>query len=456
MRIPNNWKPRWYQIPLWKFLWNGGKRAIEIGHRRWGKDDVCLHWAAVSALRHPATYWHMLPEAAQARKAVWEAVNPHTGKRRIDEAFPPEIRTATRENEMLLKIHGGATWQVVGSDNFNSLVGSPPYGVVFSEWALADPQAWAYIRPILRENGGWALFITTPRGNNHAKAMYESAVGRESWFAEKSPVTKTKILSQEDLDEELQEYIDDWGEEQGRALFEQEWLCSFDAAIIGAYYAAELRKLRDRGQICEVPYIAGIPVDTWWDLGYDDSTSIWFSQTVGRELHLIDYYENNNQGLLHYGQVLRQKQVANGWLYGTHTGPHDTLKHELGTGKDLKEQASKLADPITGEDFSFVFSVANRIETQQQGIQAVRSILPFCWFDAKNTTFTSRERKVGLPSLENYRNEWDEKQKTFKQRPLHDWSSHGAKAFESMAISHAFGKSRGESTVTAARRAFGG
>lgn len=437
--IPNNWKPRDYQLPVWKYLESGGKRAIEIWHRRAGKDEVCLHWAAVSAIKHPATYWHMLPEAAQARKAIWEAVNPHSGKRRIDEAFPKEIRASTREQEMMLRLINGATWQVVGSDNFNSLVGSPPYGVVFSEWALADPQAWAYIRPILRENGGWAFFVTTPRGDNHAKAMYDSGLIRAGWFSEKLKVTQTKILTPEELEEERQEYLDDWGEDQGTALFEQEWMCSFRAAIIGAYYASELVKAEKEGRVTQVPYIEGVPVATWWDLGYDDSTSIWFSQTVGREIHLIDYYENNNQGLLHYGKILKEKAKNGNWVYGTHTGPHDTMKHELGPGKDLKEQAAKLKDPVTDENFSFVFSVANRIKDQQQGIQAVRSILPFCWFDKENTTAGNRERKVGLPSLENYRNKWDEKNKTFLNQPLHDWASHGAKAFETMAISHQFG-----------------
>lgn len=450
IQIPNNWEPRWYQKKLWGYLQSGGKRAVEIGHRRWGKDDVCLHWAAKSAIVHPATYWHMLPEAAQARKAVWEAVNPHTGIRRIDEAFPKQIRSATRENEMLIKFKTGATWQVVGSDNYNSLVGSPPYGVVFSEWALADPQAWAYIRPILRENGGWALFITTPRGDNHAKSMIDGSEKRDSWFGEISPVTHTKILTQEELDEELQEYIDDWGVEQGRSLFEQEWLCSFEAAIIGAYYASELRKIKERGHVCLVEHVPGIPVDTWWDLGFDDSTSIWFTQTVGREIHAIRYYENNNQALLHYGKELYRCRDEYEYVYGRHVGPHDTMKHELGSGKDLKEQAAGLIDPITGEDFSFNFEVASRIHSQQEGIQAVRSILPFCWFDKERTVCANRERKVGLPSLENYRNEWDEKKKSFKNQPLHDWSSHGAKAFETMAITHEFKSGLGSSL----RRAF--
>jgi phage terminase large subunit len=161
---------------LWCYLERGGRRAIEIAHRRWGKDEICLHWAAVSAMQRPATYWHMLPEAAQARKAIWEAVNPHTGKRRIDEAFPHEIRESTREHEMMIRFINGATWQVVGSDNFNALVGSPPFGVVFSEFALANPAAWAYLRPILLENGGWAAFITTPRGKNHAHKLLQTAL----------------------------------------------------------------------------------------------------------------------------------------------------------------------------------------------------------------------------------------------------------------------------------------
>ena len=427
IKIPFNWSPRDYQDSIWQYLCNGGKRGICIWNRRAGKDEICLHWAAKSAYEKPATYWHMLPEASQARKAIWLAVNPHTGKRRIDEAFPHEIREFTRENEMMIGIRGGGTWQVVGSDNFNSLVGSPPYGVVFSEWALANPEAWAYLRPILAENGGWGLFITTPRGENHAKNMYESALHRPDWFAEKLTIEDTNVLDEQARASELQEYIEDWGEELGTALYNQEWMCSFQAAIIGAYYAVELVSLEKSGRLTDVPFVPGIPVDTWWDLGYDDSTSIWFTQTVGREIHIIDYFENNNQGLIYYGKKLKELQGQNGWIYGSHTGPHDTLQHELGSGKDLKEQAANLKDEATSEDFSFMFSVADRISTQQQGIEAVRSILPLCWFDQSNTTKSHRERKVGFPSLQNYRNEWDQKHQTFKNAPLHDWAClHGS------------------------------
>ncbi len=175
--LPYNWQPRDYQMPLWKYLEGGGKRAINIWHRRAGKDDVCLHWAAVSAFERPATYWHMLPEYSQGRKAIWAAVNPHTGKRRIDEAFPRALRETTNENEMFIRFKNGATWQVVGSDRYDSAVGSPPAGVTFSEWALANPAAYAYLAPILLENNGCGIIDTIERHRSIEMAVQADDVG---------------------------------------------------------------------------------------------------------------------------------------------------------------------------------------------------------------------------------------------------------------------------------------
>lgn len=233
MRLPHNWSPRDYQLQAWHYLIGGGKHAELVWHRRSGKDELALHWAAIAAMTRPATYWHMLPEAAQARKAIWDAVNPHTGRRRIDEAFPHVIRDTTREHEMLIKFVTGATWQVIGSDNYNSLVGSPPAGVVYSEWALAKPEARAFLRPILAENGGWQLFVTTPRGPNHAKNSFESAEKDATSFAQRLPATKTSVFTAEQLDKERKAYIADHGVDVGTALFEQEYLCSFDAVLTG-------------------------------------------------------------------------------------------------------------------------------------------------------------------------------------------------------------------------------
>ena len=233
IQIPNNWMPRDYQMNVWDYLEGGGKRAVSVWHRRAGKDDVCLHWGAKATVLRPATYWHMLPEASQARKAIWDAVNPHTGIRRIDEAFPKGFRDTTREQEMMIRTKTGSTWQVVGSDNFNSLVGSPPAGVVFSEWPLSNPDAWAYLRPILAENGGWALFVYKPRGPNHGKTTYDFALKEKDWFAELLTADKTGVFTEEQLETEKREYISQYGVSRGLALFNQEYMCSWDPAFTG-------------------------------------------------------------------------------------------------------------------------------------------------------------------------------------------------------------------------------
>lgn len=231
--LPNNWIPRAYQMPSWKYLEGGGKRLVAVWHRRSGKDDFCLHWTATYAAQKPATYWHMLPEASQARKAIWDAVNPHTGKRRIDEAFPLDFRKRTIDNEMKIEFVNGSMWQVVGSDNYDSLVGSPPHGIVFSEWPLGKAQAWAMLRPMLLENDGWALFVYTPRGNNHGKKTYDMAISQPDWHCELLTVDDTGVFTPEQLDNELKEMISELGETRGRALFNQEYYCSFHEAFDG-------------------------------------------------------------------------------------------------------------------------------------------------------------------------------------------------------------------------------
>ena len=200
VRLPNNWAPRPYQRKAWLYLERGGKHAELVWARRHGKDDLSLHWTAVSAFQKVGNYWHMLPKANQARKALWEAVNPHTGKRRIDEAFPKEIRASVNDHEMMIRFINGSTWQVVGSDNFDSLVGSPPIGLVFSEWALCDPSSWAYLMPVVEENGGWVIFNTTPRGRNHAFRSVREAMKEPGYFGEILPADKLNVFTAEQLE----------------------------------------------------------------------------------------------------------------------------------------------------------------------------------------------------------------------------------------------------------------
>lgn len=408
------WRPREYQRPVWRYLEGGGKRAVAVWHRRAGKDEFCLRWASVAAFEQIGNYWHMLPEAAQARKAIWDAVNPHTGKKRIDEAFPLELRRTTRQQEMMIEFVNGSTWQLVGSDNFNSLVGSTPRGVVFSEWALADPRAWAFVRPILLENGGWALFNYTPRGNNHGRTIFEAARDDDSWFAQLLPADQTGVFTTEQLKAEEKEYIREYGGDLGRSLFRQEYFCSFDAAVLGAYYALEMGEADAEGRIAGVPYEKGHLVHTAWDLGYSDHTSIWFFQMVGREIRMIDFYTSSGVGLDHYAGVLQSK----GYRYGTHLLPHDVEVKDLGTGRSRRETLASLG-------LNSIKVVPN--QRINEGINAVRSILSRCWWDKTKCAH-------GVSALREYRSAWDEKLKTLKPAPLHDWASHPADAFRYLAM----------------------
>jgi hypothetical protein len=417
--LPNNWTPRAYQLSVLDYLSSGGKRAACVWHRRAGKDDVCLHWTAIAAMTRPATYWHMLPEAAQARKAIWEAINPHSGKRRIDEAFPVGIRRNTRDQDMAIRFINGSMWHVVGSDNYNSLVGSPPAGVIFSEWPLGDPGAWGYLRPILAENGGWALFVYTPRGNNHGKTTYELAKKSNEWFNQLLTAEQTGVFSPEQLETERAEYIAQYGMDLGTAMYNQEYLCSFDSPVPGAIFATEIEAIRTSGRLKAGLYDPALPVSTAWDLGMDDSTAIWFIQQGPDAPRAVDYYESSGVGLEHYSDELEKRSKEKGYKYATHIGPHDIEVRELTSGKSRRDTA--------WEEYGLSFDTADRPKTKPDAIELTRSLLKRLWIDPD-----ACER--GLACLSSYRREYSEKNQAFSNNPLHDWASHGADALQTYAL----------------------
>ena len=410
---------------------------MAVWHRRAGKDETCLHWAAVACHLRPATYWHMLPEASQARKAIWEAINPHTGKRRIDEAFPPEIRETTREQEMFIKFKNGSTWQVVGSDNFNSLVGSPPAGIVFSEWSIANASAWGYMRPILAENGGWALFIYTPRGKNHGYSTFKMAEKEEDWFCQRLTVEDTKALPQKMLDSELQEYIKEYGEEQGTAFYNQEYMCSFDAATLGAVYGAQMTRLEKEGRFRPFAPDFNVPVHTSWDLGRSDSTVIIWWQVVGKEVRILKVWDatlsdvkdlaeavwgreikitkrDNVTGRVlkwELGKVLDKETVK--FSYGTHYVPHDAANKLLAAGgHSIVQQLHDLG-------------VKTRVvaaTSDENSHAAMRECLDRVWIRAELEEFVEH--------MKQYHYAWDNDKKVLSKKPVHDKHSHFADAAE--------------------------
>lgn len=414
----SGWQPRPYQRPMWDYLERGGKRAIGIWHRRAGKDDVMLHRAAVAAFEREATYWHCLPEFAQARKAIWNAVNPHTGVRRVDEAFPHELRANTNDQEMFIRFKNGSTWQVIGSDRYNNLVGAGVAGVTFSEWAICNPAAWGFISPMMRENNGWAAFITTPRGRNHAHDLYNMARENPEWFAERLSVQDTAAFTPDQLDEILQtDYIALYGEDIGRAQFEQEYLVSFNAAILGAFYAREMVAVRNEGRIDPaLDAIPDRPVHRAWDIGVRDDTTIWWFQMVGAQLFILDSYSASGVGVDHYAEIVEQRRNEHGWIDGKDYVPHDARVKEWGTGRTRVETMQSYGlNP-------HVVPQAGLLD----GINAARRTIPRCVFHDRC--------EDGISALEQYRREWDDDKKAFRANPLHDWSSHYADAFRYLAL----------------------
>lgn len=428
VKIPHfGWRPKDYQMKFWLYLFRGGKRACAVWHRRAGKDEVAMQFTCTQLVQHDkaGSYWHLLPEYSQARKAIWDAVNPITKKRRIDDVFPAIIREKTREQDMFIKFKSGSTWQLVGSDNFNALVGSPPRGVIFSEWALADPMCWPYIQPILEENNGWAAFISTSRGMNHMKTMLDHAMLPENeWFGEILSAKDTDVFSEAQLTNIKDELISTFGEEHGEALFNQEYMSSFQGAIMGAYFAKQMQKARDEKRITGVPWQSGIEVDTFWDLGVDDSMTIWFMQPVGKEFHFIDYYEGSGYGLEHYAKVMKEKP----YVYGNHWMPHDAAAREM-TNNEIALSRREVAENLGIRPVTVVERARNMDLIINTHIPAARSLLASCWFDARKCSH-------GIDALDNFRATYDETRKVLAPRPNHGWERHASDAFLTFAVGY--------------------
>jgi phage terminase large subunit len=413
-RREHEFRVRWYQRRFHEALVNRTHdRLMAVWHRRAGKDEVVLNAMRHLAWNDPGTYWHCFPEQKQARKAIWNGVNGHTGRRRILEAFPEVIIKRMQDDDMFIELTNGATFQLIGSDRYDSTVGSGPKGIAYSEWALSNPAAWAYHSPMIRETKGFAAFITTPRGRNHAKTMIDRALKSDDWFGEILTVEDTGALTPSELVEALAEYVDLHGEDLGRALYEQEYLCSFNAAILGAFYGREMALVRSEGRIRAFEPFPGIPVHRAWDIGVKDDTSIWWFQVVNGALLIIDCYSASGAGVEHYAEIVHGKPYAD----GTDFVPHDAKVKEWGSGRTRIEamQACGLKPKLV--------TLAGKLD----GINAARLTLKRC-------IFHERCEDLGIAALEQYRREWDDEKKTFKANEVHDWTSHLADAFRYLSL----------------------
>ena len=412
--LPNGWRPRSYQMAGWRYLQGGGKHCELVHHRRAGKDDLSLHWTAVSAFQKVGNYWHMLPKANQARKALWEAVNPHTGKRRIDEAFPKELRASVNDHEMLIRFINGSTWQVVGSDNFDSLVGSPPIGLVFSEWALCDPSSWAYLMPVIEENGGWVIFNTTPRGRNHAFRSVREAMKEERSFGEILTAEQTNVFTLEQLARIKSNLVANYGPDYGASLYEQEYLCSFDAANLGAILGRWLVRAQTQGRIKTGVYDPhGAPIEISSDIGFRDTAAWWYWQPRADGFGLPFCEGESGLEAKDWIKKIKDNLRERKWQLGKIWLPHDAKAKTFGTKHSPMEQFL--------EAFPGQVAVVPRTDKFDR-INAARTVIEKCWFDDEGTAY-------GRDALSEWKFVYDEERKEFSKEPDHSWASHPSDSF---------------------------
>ena len=391
------YKPREHQLKVHELL-EGKRFAVVVAHRRFGKTVAALnHLIREAVLNEKETprYAYIAPTYGQAKSVAWDYLVKYT----------TPLGGTNNISELRVDFWGRRI-QLYGSDNPDSLRGQYFDGVIIDEVGDQNPKIWTdIVRPALTDRKGWCLFIGTPKGHNHFKELRDRAVKEEGWGLLEFKASETGVVD----DTELKAAKNEMGEDKYRQEFE----CSFDAAVEGSYFGTILNELEEKKHMQEIPREELSRTFTAWDLGMGDSTSIWVAQLVGTEVRLIDYYENHGVGLDHYVKWIKD----NDYLKAEHILPHDVRVRELGTGKSRMEML---------EEAGLEVKIAPRMGLDD-GIQAVRRLLPRCWFNVPKV-------QIGLNCLRNYRRDYDEKRKIFYERPLHDWSSHGSDSFRYLAL----------------------
>lgn len=421
------WTPRAYQRDAWLAMRDPSVKTIALAWaRRHGKDEVAMHATAIKAMERVGNYYHALPQYNQARKAIWEARNPHTGRIRWKGVFPEEIIKKTDNQSMMLTFINGSTWQLVGSDNIDALMGTTPAGIVFSEAAISDPTAYAFFRPILMENDGWSMHVSSTRGRNHFYELFQTLKGNPKAFTSLISARDTDVFSDADLQNERLTYVRLYGEALGNSLFEQEYFSNWDAAVVGAVWGKELSEMTER--IMPMTYDPRFPVITSWDIGVADETVILFWQIVGNQVRLIDWYAATDLGLAHFAQTLRDRK----YFYSMHIWPHDGKVREWGAdGMSRKKQAENLGM----QNIKIMPNIPKR-----QSIGLSSQLLKRTYINADlNYPAANPEDDCGFiyNTLKQYRYKFNPDTRVMSSEPIHDWTSHYADAVAQMAINEA-------------------
>jgi phage terminase large subunit len=391
------YKPREQQLAIHELM-DSKRFGVVVAHRRMGKTVSAINHLIKDALlnqKEAPRYAYIAPTYGQAKRVAWDYLVKYA-----------EPLGGTSNISELRVDFWGRRIQLFGSDNPETLRGQYFDGVILDEIGDQNPKIWTdIVRPALADRKGWCLFIGTPKGHNHFKELRDRAEKEDGWGLLEFKASETGVVD----DVELRAAKNEMGEDKYRQEFE----CSFDAAVEGSYYGQILNELETKKHMQEIPREELSRTFTAWDLGMGDSTSIWVAQLVGTEVRLLDYYENHGVGLDHYVKWIKD----NDYLKAEHILPHDVRVRELGTGKSRMEML---------EESGLEVKIAPRMGLDD-GIQAVRRLLPRCWFNVPKV-------QTGLNCLRNYRRDYDEKRKIFYERPLHDWSSHGSDSFRYLAL----------------------
>lgn len=426
--------PRWYQLPAWAALVIEQRRRIDwVMHRRGGKDLTAWNaWIWLAANWRVGTYFYSLPTLTQARRVIWRGMTASTADgdaTKFLRYIPDRLiareggRKAINRTELSVELTNGSIIQLIGGDNYDSIVGTNAMGICFSEWSLTDPAALDYFRPMITNNDGVLAFIYTPRGHNHAKKTHDryQRLARENprrYFSAAMSAAETGAITPEQIAEDREEGMSD-------AMIAQEYGIDFDVANEGSYYGALMTKARKEGRVGHYPYDPTLTVYTAWDIGGSDHTAIWFAQVRGSAVYLIDYYADHGHGVDHYARALEDRRTERGYRYwgsapnvlAKGIGPHDLRRHDPKDYRDYVDEARK---------FKLAFEVLPQ-SSVNTGIERVRQLLPRCYFDLPRTG-------RGVEALESYSKAWNDALKVWSDTPRHDWASHPADAFRYLAL----------------------
>jgi phage terminase large subunit len=441
INLPHLYQARDYQLDFWDAFHGTGRHVgkqyrifVKVWHRRAGKDMTDWNAAIERVAEEPMTCKYAFPTNDMARANLWESYT--NDGMRFTEFVPAPLRLKMNKGDdglnnslKQIKFVTGGNIRIISAHNPDRLRGSNDKLFGLSEFQAMDPMVIDIIMPILEANGGVLLINMTANGDSAAKVLLEAWRKDPSVYVSELSAHDTPVFDAEQLDRILRDTIVRFeargqSEEEAVAFFSQEYLCSWDSPVIGSYFGAAMRRADQENRITKVPHEAALPVYTYWDLGMDDSMSIWFVQMVNRELRVIDYYENSGEGLAFYARMLKGNlegyERMKYYDYGQDFAPHDIEVRELGTGVSRKDTAKKLG---------INFKTVQRPARKQDGIDAIRNILSRCWFDETNC-------RRGISALKGYKKEWNEKMMVYGDRPVHDWTSHGTDAFQTFALSN--------------------